>query len=86
MWNFPGGAVDRDEEPLDAAIREVGEEFEIKLERSDLKEIWRYTHAHAAIDHIFLCHVSADTVPLLHEGAACAWLTLADAFSSSKVG
>jgi 8-oxo-dGTP diphosphatase len=76
MWNFPGGAVDRDEEPLDAAIREIGEEFEIKLERSDLEEIWRYTHAHAATDHIFLCHVSADTVPVLHEGAACAWLNL----------
>jgi 8-oxo-dGTP diphosphatase len=76
MWNFPGGAVDLDEEPVNAAVREMAEEFEIKLEPPDLKEIWSYAHAHAAIDHIFLCHVSADTVPILHEGAACAWLTL----------
>jgi len=76
MWNFPGGATEPGEEPIDAAVREIAEEFEIKLEPSDLREIWSYTHAHAAIDHIFLCHVSADTVPTLHEGAACAWLTL----------
>jgi 8-oxo-dGTP diphosphatase len=76
MWNFPGGAVEPGEEPLDAAVREIEEEFEIKLERSDLEEIWSYTHAHALIDHIFLCPMPADTVPTLREGAACAWLTL----------
>jgi 8-oxo-dGTP pyrophosphatase MutT (NUDIX family) len=78
MWNFPGGAAEPDEEPLDAAVREITEEFEIKLEPSDLREIWRYTHAHAAIDHIFLCPVSANTVPIMHEGAAWAWMTLSE--------
>jgi 8-oxo-dGTP pyrophosphatase MutT (NUDIX family) len=28
MRNFPGGAAEPDEEPLDAAIREMAEEFE----------------------------------------------------------
>jgi 8-oxo-dGTP diphosphatase len=78
MWNFPGGAVEPGEKPIDAAVREIAEEFEIALEPSDLREIWSYTHAHAAIDHIFLCHLPADTVPVLHEGAACAWLTLSE--------
>jgi 8-oxo-dGTP diphosphatase len=78
MWNFPGGAAEPGEEPIDAAVREIAEEFEMKLQPSELREIWSYTHAHAAIDHIFLCPVSADTVPILHEGAACAWLTLSE--------
>jgi 8-oxo-dGTP diphosphatase len=53
MWNFPGGAVEPNEEPLNAAIREIEEEFEIKLQPSDCRELWRYTHDHAAIDHFF---------------------------------
>jgi 8-oxo-dGTP diphosphatase len=34
MWNFPGGAVEPDEEPFDAAIREIAEEFEINLAKN----------------------------------------------------
>ena len=43
MWNLPGGAAELGEKPPDAAIREIAEEFEIKLEPAGLKEIWRYT-------------------------------------------
>jgi 8-oxo-dGTP pyrophosphatase MutT (NUDIX family) len=78
VWSFPGGAVETDEEPIDAAIREIAEEFEIGLNRADCREIWRYAHAHAVVDHVFLCPVSADTAPVLHEGAACAWMTLTE--------
>ena len=28
MWNFPGGLVESSETPLEAAIREIKEEFE----------------------------------------------------------
>jgi 8-oxo-dGTP pyrophosphatase MutT (NUDIX family) len=78
MWNFPGGVVEPYEMPIEAAIREMAEEFEIRLDPSDFKEIWRYTHDHAASDHIFLCKVPADTMPVLHEGAAWAWMTLGE--------
>ena len=78
MWNFPGGAVEPDEMPIDAAIREIAEEFEIDLDPSDCKEIWKYTHDHAASDHIFLCKVPADTTAVLREGAACAWMMLSE--------
>jgi 8-oxo-dGTP diphosphatase len=78
MWNFPGGAVEPHEIPIDAAIREIAEEFEIGLDPSDCKEIWKYTHDHAAIDHIFLCKVPADTMAVLREGAAYAWMTLSE--------
>jgi 8-oxo-dGTP diphosphatase len=75
-WNFPGGTIEPHETPLVAAIRETNEEFEIRLTPADCREIWCYTHDHAAADHIFLCRVSADTTPVLREGADCAWMTL----------
>ena len=78
MWNFPGGAVEPNEQPLEAAIREIAEEFEIDLDPSSCTEIWRYSHEHAAIDHIFLCPTPADTIPILHEGAGWAWMTLTE--------
>ncbi len=75
-WNFPGGIVENEEQPVDAAVREIAEEFEIPIRPADCKEIWSYTHEHAARDHIFLCPVAAETRPILHEGAAFAWMTL----------
>ena len=78
MWNFPGGAVEPNEQPIEAAIREIAEEFEINVDPSNCTEIWRYSHEHAAIDHIFLCPTAADTTPVLHEGAAWAWMTLTE--------
>jgi 8-oxo-dGTP diphosphatase len=85
MWNFPGGAVEQDEQPLEAAIREIAEEFEITLDADVCRKIWSYTHAHATIDYIFLCLVSPDTEPVLHEGAACEWMTLAE-IAALKLG
>lgn len=76
MWNFPGGTVEKNERPIDAAVREIAEEFEIAIKPTDCKEIWSYTHEHAACDHIFLCPVPAGTMAVLHEGAAFAWMTL----------
>jgi 8-oxo-dGTP diphosphatase len=76
VWNFPGGHVEPNETPLEAAIREIAEEFEIVLDPGNCVEVWKYEHAHAAVDHIFLCRVSAETTPVLHEGAAWAWMTL----------
>ena len=78
MWNFPGGTVEIDEQPIDAAVREIAEEFEIAIKATDCEEVWSYAHEHAACDHIFLCPVPAETVPVLHEGAAFAWMTLAE--------
>ena len=76
MWNFPSGAVEPHETPIEGAIREIAEEFEIQINPTICHEIWRYTHEHAAIDHIFLCAVPADITPVLHEGATWAWMTL----------
>lgn len=77
-WNFPGGLVEPGEQPIDAAIRETVEEFEIQIQAADCREIWRYAHDHAASDHIFLCMVPADTSPVLHEGERFAWMSLSE--------
>jgi len=74
-WNFPGGHVEPGETPLEAAIREIAEEFEIVLAPENCTEVWRYTHAHAEVDHVFLCRVPTETKPVMHEGAAWAWMT-----------
>lgn len=76
MWNFPGGTVEPHETPLEGAIREISEEFKIQINPMICREIWKYTHEHAATDHIFLCAVPADTGPVLQEGAAWSWMTL----------
>jgi 8-oxo-dGTP diphosphatase len=75
-WNFPGGMVEPNETPIEAAIREMVEEFEIRPEPTDCKEIWRYAHDRAASDHIFLAEGPTDTAAVLHEGAGYAWMTL----------
>ncbi len=76
MWNFPGGAVEPNETPLEAAVREIAEEFEIQINPNACLEIWSYAHKYATLEHVFLCEVAAATVPILHEGAAWAWMTL----------
>ena len=76
-WNFPGGAIEPGESPLDAAIREIEEEFGIGLEPAACREIWSYSHEHARA--ITSSSVTCQTIqepPVQREGAAFAWMTL----------
>lgn len=90
-WNFPGGVVEPGEPPVQAAVREVFEEFRIKIDPAACCEIFRYTHQHAAVDYVFLSSVPSDTEPVLLEGAAWAWMTLEEiseielAFDKAKI-
>lgn len=76
MWNFPGGVIEQGESPLTAGIREIAEEFEIRLDPAACRELFVYKHDDTDCDHVFLCAIAADTEPILHEGAAFAWMTL----------
>ena len=55
-WNGVGGMVDRGEQPIDAVIREIGEETHVVVETKNLAE-------HAPVDtnnvelHVFTCRV-----------------------------
>ena len=77
-WNFPGGLVEDGETPLEAAVREIKEEYDLEIDPTACRQIWAYSHAHADEDYIFLCNVAIDVAPVLHEGAAFAWMTPAE--------
>ena len=53
----------------------MAEEYEIVIEPASCREVWCFSHAHADEDHVFLCQVAQDVAPVLHEGAAFAWMT-----------
>ena len=85
MWNFPGGGAEGDESAMEAAVREIREEFEIDLDPADLQPIFSYSHRHAATDAVFACQLADDVDPVLHEGAAMAWKSL-DEVASLPLG
>ncbi len=51
-WGFPGGGVDKDEDPAVAAMREVVEEAGIGVESPQLLSVYRYKDS----DIVLLCY------------------------------
>ena len=45
-WEIPSGAIDKNEEPEDAAIRELDEETHIKIAQENLKQLGVVTAKH----------------------------------------
>jgi len=77
-WEFPGGDLERDESPLDAAVRETFEEAGLRIDAPELLRTWRYrgasgdgiiAHAHAAL-------ALAGDVTLSEEHVEYAWLSV----------
>ena len=42
MWCFPGGGLNRDEQPADGAVRELAEETGVVVDAADLTDIGRF--------------------------------------------
>ena len=49
IYSLPGGGVKKHEEPVDAAVRELGEEIDLHLSADALKQVYEYTCKHAGL-------------------------------------
>jgi ADP-ribose pyrophosphatase YjhB (NUDIX family) len=55
-WGFPGGAVEPDESPLDAVVRETREETLLDVRIDDLVGLYRFLHGGLTV-HVFRCRI-----------------------------
>jgi 8-oxo-dGTP diphosphatase len=76
MWNFPGGAIEEGEAYIDTAVREMEEEFELKINPDNLKLVWTYGHDNTKNDYVLAGNVDSNAKLVLHEGADMQWFTL----------
>ena len=78
-WCFPGGSMeDEDGDHLDAIIREVKEEFEIDIIRSQCEFLVIYALDDKKTDHVFVCKIAETVSPRLQEGDGLRWVYFDD--------
>ena len=63
-WDIPKGQGEPDEQPVDAALRELVEETGIVLDASRLKDLGRFMYRRDKDLHLFAVRVTADEVKL----------------------
>ncbi len=79
-WNTPGGAIEEDETPREAMLRELKEE--INLDATDLIETGVTTYADGSVVHRYFVPVTEGqfaSIYLVHEGQKLEWFTLEEA-------
>ena len=74
-WNLPGGRVERDETPLQAAMREMVEETGLAFD--ELRYLTMY-HEDKVIHYLFEARKTDDKPRPRSEIAACRWIKARD--------
>jgi 8-oxo-dGTP diphosphatase len=77
MWCFPGGGIEKNENPIQAVIREMYEEFELTIRESECAHLITYTHDYQT-DHVYVCRTNPNTKPIQREGADMKWMTFSE--------
>ncbi len=74
-WVFPGGGIEGNEAPADAAIREMAEEFGMHVRAEDLNCIGEYMRSDGVRCHIFM-YQGAEIPGPVQEGEETKWFSL----------
>ena len=79
-WEFPGGKVERDEQPADALRREIREELGCQLVVGRALPAFLHDYPTICIEMLpFVCRLADGTAPPHpHEHIAVRWVTLAE--------
>lgn len=75
-WCFPGGGLDPGETHETAAVREVGEECDVVLDRKNLKFAFAFDHDGHKCDHFFVVDVRENILVECYEGQRLEWRTI----------
>lgn len=75
-WCFPGGRLDEGEDHEQAAIREVGEECDVVLDRKNLQFAFAFDHDGFKVDWFFVADVREDIATECFKGQRHEWKTL----------
>jgi len=72
MWCFPGGECNHGEEPINAVIREIFEEYRLNVTKDHCYLIRTYEHDEM-LDMVFICMIPENSTPICMEGQSLAW-------------
>ncbi len=80
LWEFPGGKVERGEDPEDALVRECREEIALDIEVGDILEVAHHAFAEKEVLLLFYdCRARGERPHIEHIGVADhAWVLPAE--------
>ncbi|TSC73753.1 MAG: hypothetical protein G01um101444_469 [Parcubacteria group bacterium Gr01-1014_44] len=75
-WAIPGAHIETGESPLDTVVREIKEEFDLKMKSEQCRFIVDYDHDKVWRSSVFICRINSEIIPKKYEGAVIKWMTI----------